>query len=200
MFSDFTLTASPSSLNIPSGNPATYYINVNPLFGFNNQKVSLIISTISPQMSDYSYSFSPATPTVNSTGPTQVTLVINTSKYQNPTVPGAHALPRFPGGKLPPILFGLLSLAGLASLALGHKRRARNGRLGTGWLVVRLATLSLILALNLAMAACRPNTLATTGTATGSYVVTVQGTLASNTSVYRDVVLTLSVTQGAVTP
>jgi hypothetical protein len=59
-----------------------------------------------------------------------------------------------------------------------------------------LAAISMILALNLAMAACRPNILATTGTKTGSYVVTVQGTLASNTSVIRSVVVDLSVTQG----
>jgi hypothetical protein len=54
----------------------------------------------------------------------------------------------------------------------------------------------MIMALNLAMAACRPNILATTGTKTGSYIVTVQGTLASNTSVIRSVVVDLSVTQG----
>jgi hypothetical protein len=111
-------------------------------------------------------------------------------------VPGAHILPRFPGGKLPPFLFGLLCLAALISLALGHRRRFRDGRFATGWMVVRLATLSLILALNLAMAACRPNTLSITGTATGSYVVTVQGSLSTDSSVYRTVVLDLSVTQG----
>jgi len=195
-FSDFNLTAAPSSVNVASGSAATYNINVNPLFGLNGQKVSLIISTISPKLSDYTYSFSNANPTVNSAGATQVQLVINTTKYIAPVAPGAYALPRFPGGKLPPALFGLLSLAGLVWLAIGHKRRARNGGYTSRWMVVRLATLSLILALNLAMAACRPNILSITGTATGSYVVTVQGTLTSNTSVYRDVVLDLSVTQG----
>ncbi len=195
-FSDFSLTASPSTFNVESGSTATYNININPLFGLNNQKVSLIIANTAPQLADYTYSFSNPTPTVNSTGPTQVTLQINTTKYLNPTVPTAHILPRFPGGRLRPILFGLLSLVGLASLAIGHKRRARSGRLGYGWMAFRLATLSAILALNMAMAACRPNILATTGTKTGSYVVTVQATLAANTSVFRTVVLDLAVTQG----
>jgi hypothetical protein len=197
MFSDFTLTASPSSENVESGSTATYNINVNPLFGLNNQKVSLILLSSSPKLSDTTWSFSNPTPTVNSGGATQVQLFINTTLFANPTVPTTgHALPRFPGGKLPPLLFGLLGLAALASLAMGHKRRARNGRLGSGWLVVRLATLSLIMVLNLAMAACRPNILATNGTATGGYVVTIQGTLSANTSVYRTVVVDLTVQQG----
>jgi hypothetical protein len=181
---------------VESGTPASYSINVNPLFGLNNQKVNLIISTTSPALADYTYSFTSASPTVNASGPTQVTLTINTTKYLNPTVPTAQLLPRFPGGRLPPYLLGLLSLAGLVSLGIGHKRRMRNGRLGYGWTAIRLGALSTILALNLAMAACRPNILATTGTKTGAYVVTVQGTLASNTSVIRTVVLDLAVTQG----
>ena len=194
-FSDFVLTAAPSAVNVESGSTATYNINVNPIFGLNNQKVSLIISNTSPKLSDFTYDFSNANPTVNSSGATQVQLAIHTTKYLNPTVP-VHTLPRFPGGKLPPLLFGLLSLAALASLAIGHKRRAHNGRLGSGWMVVKLATLSLILVLNLAMAACRPNLLAVTGTATGSYVITIQGTLAANTAVTRTVTVDLSVTQG----
>ena len=53
------------------------------------------------------------------------------------------------------------------------------------------------MALNLAMAACRANTLVITGTTAGSYVITIEGTLASNTGVNRYVTLDLSVTQGA---
>jgi hypothetical protein len=198
-FSDFTLTASPSSDVIASGTPATYYVSVNPLYGLNT-KVNLIISATSPApgLPDYTYTFSPATVTLNGTSPTVSTLVINTTKYIAPTGP-AHAPPRFPGGKIPPLIFGLLSLVALACLALSNKRRARRGWPGSGWLGVRLATLSLIMALNLAMAACRANTLVITGTTAGSYVVTVEGTLASNTSVNRYVTLALAVTQG-VTP
>jgi hypothetical protein len=191
-FSDFTLTASPSSETIEAGTVATYYINVNPLFGFSGQNVNLIILTTSPPLPSYTYSFSNNSPTTNGTAPTQVTLNINTTKYITPTT---HTPPRPPGGKLPPIIFGLLSLAGLVSLTLGSKRRVRGGWRTSAWTAMRLATLSSILALNLAMSACRSSTLVITGTATGSYVVTVQGTLAANTSVYREVALALSVTQ-----
>ncbi|HXW16502.1 MAG TPA: SBBP repeat-containing protein, partial [Terriglobia bacterium] len=193
-FSDFTLTVTPSSNDVASGTSATYYVSVNPLYGLST-KVNLIISTTSPSLPDYTYTFTPTTATLNGTSPTVSTLVINTTKYLAPTGP-AHAPPRFPGGKIPPLIFGLLSLAGLASLALCNKRRARHGWGGSGWLGVRLTMLSLIMALNLAMAACRANTLVITGTVAGSYVVTVEGTLASNTSVNRYVTLALAVTQG----
>jgi len=165
------------------------------LYGLNS-KVNLIISTTSPPLPDYTYTFTPTTVTLNGTTPTVSTLVINTTKYLAPTGPAAHVLPRFPGGRLPPLIFGLLSLAGLASLALRNRRRPRDGWRGAGWLGVRLATLSAILALNLAMAACRANTLVITGTTAGSYVVTVEGTLASNTGVNRYATLDLAVTQG----
>ena len=112
----------------------------------------------------YLYLFPNATPTPNGTSPTSVNLSISTVKYIAPT----HTPPRFPNGKLPPLIFGLLSLAGLASLALGNRRRARHGWLGSGWLGVRLATLSLILALNLALVACRSSTLVSPGRPPGT--------------------------------
>ena len=77
---------------------------------------------------------------------------------------------------------------------MGKGRRARGAWLGSGWLGVRLATLSLILALNLALAACRPSTLAISGTTTGNYTITISGTLVSNTAVVRYTTLNLSVT------
>ncbi len=196
-FADFSLTATPASFSVPSGGLATYQINVNPIFGLNGQAVSLIISNTAPQLNDYTVQWSNATPTVNSTGPTQVTLGIQTTLFANPAFPtGTHAFPRIPGGPVPPLLMGLLSLAGLVSLAVGHRRRGHTGRVGRGWLALRLGTLSSILALNLAMAACRPNILATEGTATNNYVITIQGTLLNNTSVTRRVTVDLSVTQG----
>jgi hypothetical protein len=191
-FMDYTLTITPSSYLDQAGAPATYTVYVNPLFTF-SQQVNLSIYTTSPALPDYTYSFSPTatpTPPTNGTGPVSVTLTINTAKYVAPT----HAPPRFPSGKLPPLIFGLLSLAGLASLALGNRRRARHGWLGSAWLGVRLATLSLILAFNLALAACRPSTLTTSGTTTGNYVITLSGTLNSNTSVVRFASTNLSVT------
>jgi hypothetical protein len=103
-------------------------------------------------------------------------------------------LPRFPKGKLPPLIFGLLSLAGLISLALGNRRRSRLGWLGSYLLGLRLATLSLILALNLAMVACRSSLLIISGSTPGNYTITISGTLASNTAVQRFVTTALAVT------
>jgi len=196
-FSDYTLTATPSSVVEPAGTPAAYKIFVNPLNGFGsssspnaaNQQVNLTCSAGMPP--DATCTFTPnAYATPNGTSPSQVALTINTVKYIAPT----HGLPRFPNGKLPPIIFGLLSLAALASLALGNRRRARHGWLGSGWLGVRLAALSLILALDLALAACRAPTLVVGGTTSGNYTITVSGTLASNTAVIRNATLNLSVT------
>jgi hypothetical protein len=89
---------------------------------------------------------------------------------------------------------GVLSLFALASLALGNRRRAHRGWLASGWLGVRLATLSLILALNLALVACRAPTLAISGTTTGGYTIQVNGTLVSDTAVIRYTTISLEVT------
>jgi hypothetical protein len=195
-FMDYTLTATPSSDTIPAGAIATYYIYMNPLNDFNtglygqpNQAIILACATSAPQFPpDATCNWSNYEPTPTGTNPTSVTLTIQTQKYVTPT----YAPPRFPN--LPPIIFGLLSLAGLASLAFGNRRRARRGWLGSGWLGVRLATLSLILALNLALTACRASTLVISGTTSGNYTITISGTLASNNVVVRYTTLNLSVT------
>jgi len=100
---------------------------------------------------------------------------------------------RFPDGKLPPLILGLLSLAGLASLGLGRKRGRRQR-----WLGVRLALLSVVLALDLALVACRPSTLEITGTTVGNYTITIQGVLNSNTAVVRTTTLNLAVTSSSI--
>ena len=190
LFEDFTLTPSPSNDTIQAGQNATYSIIGNPLYGFNQQILLACTQTTLPP--NALCSFTPPEPTLNGTSPTSVTLSISTQKYVEP-VP-VHALPRFPGGKLPPLIFGLLCLAALASLALGNRRLARRGWFGSGWLRVRLATLSLILVLDLALVACRGNTLVVTGTVSGNYTVQIYGTLASNTAVIRYTTFSLSVT------
>jgi hypothetical protein len=191
-FEDFTLTATPSVVTIQAGTPASYNVLVNPLNGF-NQQVQLSCFSGMPQ--DATCTWTPnSAPTPNGTTPSTVNLSISTVKFI-PT--STHVVPRFPGGKLPPILFGLLSLAGLVSLTFGNRRRARHGQFGSVWMGVRLAALSLILALNLAMVACRASTLAISGTTTGNYTITIQGTLEANTAVVRYATLNLSVTASA---
>jgi hypothetical protein len=187
-FEDYTLTASPSSVTIPAGATAGYTILVNPLSGF-NQAVDLAIYSGQPPAS--TPTFSPVNPTPNGTSPAQSKFSLGTAVYVPVTV---HAPPRFPGGKLPPTVFGLLCLGALASLAFGNRRRARHGRFGTAWMWVRLATISLILTLNLALVGCRSSTLSVSGTTTGNYTITISGTMASNTAVVRFVTVDLSVT------
>jgi len=194
-FEDFTLTPSPSAATTQAGSPAAYKIIINPLFGFNSQiQLACVLKTL-PNV-DSTCTFTPtAQPTPNGTTPTTVNLSISTVKYVSPIT---HVLPRFPGGKLPPFIFGVLCLVGLASLAMGNRRRARAGWLGSAWLAVRLATLSVIMALDLALAvACRAPTLAITGTPIGSYSVQISGTLVSNTNVVRYTTVALGVTQTA---
>ncbi len=198
-FEDYMLTISPADFLVQAGGTATYTILVNPLFGFNNQPVTLSCYLFSPTIQDTSCTFIPtAQPVTNGVTPAQVTLSITTAHYTPPTT---KVPPLFPKGKLPPIIFGVLSLLGLASLAFGNRRRARAGGWATAWLGVRVAALSLILALDLALAAsCRSSTLTTAGTVTGNYIVTIQGELDSNNTVNRYAKTDLSVTTTLGTP
>jgi hypothetical protein len=191
LFEDFTLSATPPVRTIEAGTPATYTIIANPLNGF-NQQIDLLCSSLGGAP-DATCTFSNGTPTLNATSPTSVTLTINTVKYVAPT----KAPPHFPNGKLPPVILGLLSLAALASLALSARHRTCQGWLGSGWLKVRLATLCLILVLDLALVACRSSTLLQSGTTTGNYTITISGTLHSNTTVVRTTTLNLAVTSSA---
>ena len=188
-FEDFVMTISPASRVVTAGNVATYSIFLNPLFGF-NQQVNLYVTG---QPNESTPSFQPnGNPTLNGSSSTKVTLNLATTKYIPTTT---QTGPRFPGGRLPPIILGLLSLAALASLAFGNKRRNRYGWLGAHWLALRAVALSLILVLDLAMVvACRPNVLINAGTQVGNYTLTVNGLLVSNTSVIRTQTTSLSIT------
>ena len=188
LFEDFSLSATPPLNTIASGSSATYALLVNPLNGFTGQAVQLACATagLPPNAK---CTFSNATPSPSGTA-SNIQLTITTAKYVAPTL----TIPRAPTGKLPPLILGLASLAALASLALGARRRARRGPLAPGWLGVRLATISLILTLNLALGSCRPSTIISSGTTTGDYTITITGTLVSNTAVVRTTVINLAVT------
>ena len=122
-FSDYTLTASPSSASTSAGTPATYTIYINPLNGFTGQVQLAVEKTVPTLNATYTYLPNPyASP--NGTSPAAIQVQVATQVYVAPPT-NTHAPPRFPGGKLPPIIFGLLCLAGLGSLAFGNRRRAR---------------------------------------------------------------------------
>jgi hypothetical protein len=186
LFQDYTLSATPLLNTITSGTTAPYTIIVNPLNSF-NQQVSLSCETTGFPP-DATCTFSNSTPTPNG-GPASVTLSITTVKYvQNTQTP-----PHYPSGKIPPLIFGVLTLLGLASLALTARRRARHGLLGGAWLGVRLVAICLILTLDLTLGSCRP--LATAGgTIPGNYIITIDGTMVSNTAVVRKTTINLAVT------
>jgi hypothetical protein len=196
LFEDFSLSATPSVDIIQAGNVATYTILVTPWDGFNGQPVQLACSNagLPPdttcQFSPNKGQVSPSSFGVAGGAPASVQLNISTQKYLVPTL----TPPRAPTGKLPPVILGLVSLVALASLALGARRRTRRGSFAPGWLGLRLAAISLILTLNLVLGSCRSSTLVQSGTTVGSYVITITGTLVSNTAVIRNTVVNLSVT------
>ncbi len=188
-FEDYTLSRSPSVDTIAAGTTAAYSIIINPLNGFNQ---AIQLSCYAGMPPDATCSFqNGGKVTPNGTGPVTNTLSIETVRFVPTTT---HALPRLPGGKLPPIVFGLLSLGALASLAFGGRRRGRGGWFGPGWLRFRLVMLSLILCLDLALVSCRSSLLVVNGTTTGNYTITIYGTLVSNTAVWRTTNLSLAVT------
>lgn len=188
-FEDYTLSRSPSIATVAAGGTAGYSIIVNPLYGF-NQAIQLSCYAGLPPNSICSFgNGGKLTPT--GTGPVTDSLSISTVRY---VPPATYAVPRLPGGKLPPMVFGLLSLAALASLALSARYRRQRGWLGAGWLKLRLAMLCIILCLDLALVSCRSSLLEVTGTTTGNYTVTIYGTLISNTTVTRSTTLSLAVT------
>jgi hypothetical protein len=189
LFEDFSLSATPGLDTIVSGASAPYTVLVNPLNGFTSQQVQLACVQASlPPAATCNF---PDKGIISPSGTaSSVQLTIQTAKYVAPTL----TPPRAPTGKLPPLILGLVSLVALASLALSARCRTRRGPFAPGWLGVRLATLSLILTLNLALGSCRPSTLVSSGTTTGQYSITVTGTLVSNTAVVRTAVINLAVT------
>jgi hypothetical protein len=192
LFEDYTLTVTPNLRTIEAGDSASYTVIINPVNGF-NQQVTLTCanSTSTSFPPDATCIFANSgQETPNGTSPLSVPLTINTVKYVAPS-----AVPPWgPSGKLPPIILGLLTLLAIASLALGKRRRAPYAWLGSGWLGVRLAIVSLILAMDLALVGCRSSTLLQSGTTVGNYTITINGTLTSNTAVLRTAQLNLAVT------
>jgi hypothetical protein len=188
LFADYKLTATPALDTIVAGTAAGYTVTISPLNGF-NQQVSLSCDT-SSFPPDATCSFSNSSPTLNG-NPLNVSLTVQTVKYIEPTP--THSLPRYPPGKIPPLILGGLSLLALASLALASRRRASHGSRSPAWLVLRLATLGLILGLGLTLGSCRSG-VTSTGTVTGNYVITIDGTLTSNTGVVRKTSVNLAVT------
>ncbi len=194
-FADYTLTVTPPIATVYAGTTGKYTILVNPLNSFNSGVLLECAAAGMPPGGSECIFPNGSQSQIVTPGPTSaasVALSVTTYKYVAPT----HTWPWLPGSpnKLPPYILGLLSLAALASLAIGRKRGARRG-----WLAFRLAMLSLILCLDLALVACRSSVLEISGTTTGNYTLTLDGYLNSNQNVLRTTTFNLAVTASPTT-
>ncbi len=188
LFSDYTLSVSPLIQTITSGNTATYTVIVTPSNSF-NQQVQLACTNLPI---DAACTFSSSTVTPNG-APASVTVNISTVKNTTSMLPPWLR----PGGAPPPawlllllmgVLWGLLRLRNYL-----HSRPAAARRLPSLW--SRAVSCGLALSMLALLAGCRPaSTTVSTGTPTGNYIVTVTGTLTSNTTVVRNTTLDLAVT------
>jgi len=182
---DFTLamaSGSPTSATVAAGQSATYSLSVTPEGGF-NQAVSLVC-TGAP--SEATCSVSPSPVTLNGSSASTATVTVTTTA---PTlVPGRRMVPPPVGGLRPQsLLLWLVLLASLAGLAAACKCRAR-------W-----ALLAAPLFCALMWGACgggggAPPASHNPGTASGTYSLTVTGTVTSgSTTVTHTISLTLEV-------
>ena len=183
LFQDYTLTASPALNTIVAGSAATYTLTLTPVNGFNNQ-VQLACGNGMPPGASCTFSNSSVTP---SGGPATISLTIQTTK--NSSVPP----PIIPPGMVPPLMVVLLVLV-LGALLVLKRSRYRFPRLaGRRWVQVQVGMLCLVILCELFLGSCR-STPTATGSTTGNYIITVNGTLGSNSSVVRSTNIDLSVT------
>lgn len=183
LFADYALSASPSLNTIVAGSPATYNLTLTPINGFDKQ-VQLACGNGMPPGATCSFSNSSVTPS----GVTTITLTVQTTKNASAPPP-----PAVPPGMVPPLMvaFFVLVLAGL--FVLGRRRSRLTGLAGRRWAVVQVCTLCLLLLGETFLVSCR-STPTTTGSTTGNYTITINGTLGSNSSVVRSTNINLAVT------
>jgi hypothetical protein len=187
LFSDYSLSVTPAVYTVPSGGTAPYTLIVTPIYSFN----SAVTFTCSNLPVSASCNFSPGTVTPNGSSPSYVALHITTSK----TGWLMQRWKPFEGTPPPGWLLGVACLAAFWTLVhLRLRRAAQEGRmlaLASVW--PKLAILSLVLALGALAGSCR-GVVGIGGTPTGSYIITVNGTLVSNTNVVRTTTVDLIVT------
>jgi uncharacterized repeat protein (TIGR01451 family) len=164
--SDFTLTASPSSVTVPiAGAPATYELQLTP----NPVYASNITLTCSGTPTGSSCNFSPASVNLSSASPAAPTLVISTTARPI-TVPVASLFSRH--------FYALwLPVPGLALLGLGMGRDRRRRR------IAGILLLCAVLMLIVLQPACSGTTTQPppSGTPAGSYPIVVTATSGSDT-------------------
>jgi hypothetical protein len=188
-FADYTLSATPSGTSVTAGNNATYTINATPTNGF-SQTVLLSCSGIPPGTTCYWNP--PALIPTGVTGSTVSGTLTITTEAESRLAPPL----RLPG--IPPglgrwvVLLGLLTLLAASVLGLGRT----SVRMHTHKV---LALLLAAIALVIFGVSCENyvNPINITphvnGTPSGTYAVTVTGTLGTGTGVVRATTVNLSV-------
>jgi Beta-propeller repeat/Cep192 domain 4/HYDIN/CFA65/VesB-like, Ig-like domain len=184
LFADYSMSASPSYDTIVAGSPAKYTLSVTPINGFNNQ-VQLACGTGLPPGATCSFSNSSVTP---NGGAATVTLTVQTTK--NASVPPPPVLPP---GMVPPLMVFLFVLVLAGLFVLGRSRNRFPTLAGRRWVLVQVSTLCLLILCETFLVSCR-TTPTTSGSTTGNYIITINGTLGSNSAVVRTATITLSVT------
>ncbi|HEY6293553.1 MAG TPA: SBBP repeat-containing protein [Terriglobia bacterium] len=188
LFQSYALTGSPALVTVVAGSPANYTVVVTPLNGF-NQQVNMTCTGTLPIGS--ACSFSPSSTTPNGTSPSTVSLSIMTTQ-------SSLGWPRGPGRIRPPrpmLVLGAVWL--LLTLVLFMKRRQLERRGApslTFFAASRTAAVGFLLLLLLLLGSCRGTTSSTAPTPTGNYIITITGSLNSNTAVQETTTVDLAIT------
>ena len=185
LFESFSLVGSPALDTVTAGAPAAYTIMVTPLYGF-NQQVNLSCASL-PAGS--TCSFSPGSVTPNGTAASSLGLTISTTQ----TASLWRWIRRIPPRML---LFLVLGLFGTMLMLHAASKRFSAARFVVPRLLIgaRLAVLGLLLLSLLLLGACRGISSQTSPTPTGNYIITITGTLNSNTAVQETTTVDLSIT------
>ncbi len=186
LFTDYSLsTAAPALATIVPGAPANYTILLTPINGFSNQ-VQLACGDGMPPGATCSFSHSSVTPSGSSAS--NITLTVHTTKTSASPPP-----PFIPPDVTSPLIFSLLALVLVGSLVLWRKRDQIPNLAGHRWLRVQVCALCLLILCAVLLGSCR-SAPSTTGSTTGNYTITINGTLGSNSSVVRSTLVNLAIT------
>ena len=185
LLESFSLSGSPALDTVTAGAPAAYSIVVTPLFGF-NQQVNLACTNL-PAGS--ACTFSPGSVTPNGTSPSSVGLSISTTQS---TFVGRW------GRRVPPRLLLLLTVGSFVLMLLlqlvGRRRTRTTGAHARLMMATRMAVVGLLLLSLLLLGACRGISSTTSPTPTGNFIITITGTLNSNTAVQETTTVDLAIT------
>jgi hypothetical protein len=161
----FTITPNPGTESVPAGQPAIYDLDVAPSGGTFPGNVVLASSSNCPTLSTCTLS---ANQVSKGSGDTHLTFTITTTA---PVIAVAH-----PGGALRPLIFALcLSLPGL--IIVGGARRHRRRFVFFLLLTFVVPVLSLEIACGSGLQGNGTGGNGQSGTPSGTYTVTVSGTM-----------------------